>query len=471
MEALNRWRTANSEASWYRWLIFGTVASGTFMVNVDGSVMNVALPALERQFAVGPALLQWVISGYLLIITGILPVVGALSDRLNRKRVFLAGVTFFTSGSILCAFSSTIDELILFRIFQSLGGAVIMGNVMSIVAHIFPAGERGRPIGLIGSVVAAGTIVGPSVGGLLIAAYGWPSIFWVNVPVGVVAVVMTQIVLGRMVSNQSTERFDSAGAILFFVGIVSLMIFVSEGTTWGWASASSWLSLALALTALPLFIWRELRAASPVIELSLFRSGAFSIGNIAGYLSYVMFMFPGFILPLYMQHVLRIPTAHIGMLLTPQAVFMIVVSPFGGRLTDKVGANWPAFAGMAMGTVGLWMMTRFTSATSYTDIVIALSVFGAGMGLFTSPNTVAVLESAPISKSGLTGSLIATVRNFGRVSGIAVAVLLLQSAGVSIATVAGFTAATAYAFNGSVAIGALGVVLTVTRLLQKRAIR
>ena len=115
METLTRWRTTYANASWFRWVIFGTVASGTFMVNVDGSVMNVALPALERQFAVGPALLQWVISGYLLIITGILPVVGALSDRLNRKRVFLAGVFIFTTGSVLCAFSSTIDELILFH--------------------------------------------------------------------------------------------------------------------------------------------------------------------------------------------------------------------------------------------------------------------------------------------------------------------------------------------------------------------
>ena len=177
-------------------------------------------------------------------------------------------------------------------------------------------------------------------------------------------------------------------------------------------------------------------------------------------------MFPGFILPLYMQHVLHIPTAHIGLLLTPQAVCMIVVSPFGGRLTDKIGANWPAFAGMAIGTVGLWMMTRFTSATSYVDIVIALSVFGSGMGLFTSPNTVAVLESVPIAKSGLTGSLIATVRNFGRVSGIAVAVLLLQSAGANIATVQGFTMATAYAFTGSVMIGAIGVLLSASRLLR-----
>ncbi len=466
METLTRWRTTYANASWFRWVIFGTVASGTFMVNVDGSVMNVALPALERQFAVGPALLQWVISGYLLIITGILPVVGALSDRLNRKRVFLAGVFIFTTGSVLCAFSSTIDELILFRIFQSLGGAIIMGNVMSIIAHIFPAGQRGRPIGLIGSVVAAGTIVGPSVGGLLIAAYGWPSVFWVNVPVGAVSIVMTLIVLDRMVSNQSTERFDGMGAILFFVGIVSLMIFVSEGTTWGWTSVSSWLSLVLSIAALSLFIWRELRAASPVIELSLFRSGAFSVGNVAGYISYVMFMFPGFILPLYMQHVLHIPTAHIGLLLTPQAVCMIIVSPFGGRLTDKIGANWPAFAGMVTGTAGLWMMTRFTPATSYTDIVIALSVFGAGMGLFTSPNTVAVLESVPIAKSGLTGSLIATVRNFGRVSGIAVAVLLLQSAGANLATVQGFTMATAYAFTGSVMIGAIGVLLSASRLLR-----
>ncbi|UOF91506.1 MFS transporter [Fodinisporobacter ferrooxydans] len=458
------WAERQSAKSWYRWSVFATVVSGTFMVNVDSSIMNVALPVLEREFHVGPQLLQWVISVYLLVITGILPIVGNVSDRLNRKNIFISGVAIFTAGSVLCAFSLSIGQLILFRALQSIGGAIIMGNVMSIVAYIFPAGQRGRPLGLVGSVVAAGTIVGPSLGGMLIALFGWRSIFWVNVPIGLLSVIASIFVLVDICSDRQTRKFDVLGAFLFFIGIVSLMLFLSEGQTWGWGSYTSLSVFAMSAIALGLFIWQELRSPDPVIELSLFRSGTFSIGNIVGYLSYVMMMFPGFVLPLYMHHVLRISTAHIGLLLTPQAIGMIVFSPLGGYLADRFGTNWPTALGMLVGTVGLWMMARLDPSSSYFDIVAAMSVFGLGMGLFTSPNNVAVLESVPIEKSGLTGSLIATVRNFGRVSGVAVTVLFLQISGNNLQTVTGFSKASAYTFWGAVALGALGTVLTLTRV-------
>ncbi len=461
------WQMRHSEKAWYRWLVFSTAVTGTFMVNVDSSVMNVALPVLEREFHAGPQVLQWVISAYLLVITGILPIVGSLSDRMNRKLVFITGVVIFTGGSMLCAFSDSITQLILFRIVQSIGGSIIMGNVMSIVSYIFPAGQRGRPLGLVGSVVAAGTIVGPSVGGVLIAAYGWRSIFWVNVPIGIVSVVASVLVMMPIRSDRPARRFDVMGSILLFAAIVSLMLFISEGQTWGWMNLRSLTAFILSVAMLSAFVWQELTSKSPVIELSLFRLPRFVLGNLTGFLSYVMIMFPGFLLPLYMHDVLRIPTVHIGLLLTPQAISMILFSPVGGWLADRFGTNWPAAIGLFLGTLGLTLMAFLNSASSYTDIVVALSVFGLGMGLFTSPNNVSVLESVPIEKSGLTGSLIATVRNFGRVVGVALTVLFLQLSGNDLQSSAGFAHASSFAFRMGVIIGIAGTVLTMTRFLVR----
>ncbi|KUO95323.1 MFS transporter [Ferroacidibacillus organovorans] len=459
------WQIRHAEKGWYRWLVFATAVTGTFMVNVDSSVMNVALPVLEREFHAGPQVLQWVISAYLLVITGILPIVGSLSDRLNRKRVFITGVVIFTGGSILCAFSDSIEQLILFRVVQSIGGSIIMGNVMSIVSYIFPSRQRGRPLGLVGSVVAAGTIVGPSIGGLLIAAYGWRSIFWVNVPIGVLSVVASVFVMMPIRSDKPARKFDVIGSILFFVGIVSLMLFVSEGQTWGWMTLRSLGTFLLSAIMLSAFVWQEVTSKSPVIELSLFRLPRFVLGNLTGFLSYVMMMFPSFLLPLYMHDVLRIQTVHIGLLLTPQAISMILFSPVGGFLADRIGTSWPAAIGLFFGTLGLILMAFLDATSSYTDIVVALSVFGLGMGLFTSPNNVSVLESVPIEKSGLTGSLIATVRNFGRVAGVSVTVLFLQLSGNDLQSSDGFAHASSFAFRMGVIIGIIGTVLTVTRFL------
>ncbi|MCY0877108.1 MAG: DHA2 family efflux MFS transporter permease subunit [Firmicutes bacterium] len=464
MGRLGVWKDTLSKSKRYRWLVFATVVTGTFMVNVDSSIMNVALPALERDFHVGPATLQWVISAYLLMITGILPIVGSLSDRLDRTRVFVTGVAIFTIGSMLCAFSGSISELIVYRVLQSVGGSIIMGNVMSIVSYVFPAGERGRPLGLVGSVVAAGTIVGPSLGGILIAAYGWRSIFWINVPIGVLSILAAILMLQPILTAQVKRSFDRAGAALFFVGIISLMVLISEGQTWGWTSLPSIGALFLSVVTLTWFVRHELRSRDPVIDLSLFTSVPFTIGNVAGYISYVILMIPGFLLPLYMHDVLHIPTAHIGLLLTPQAISMILFSPVGGWLADRFGTKWPSTAGMLLGTLGLGLMALLTTTSSYLDIVIALSVFGMGMGLFTSPNNVSILESAPIEKSGLTGSLMATIRNFGRVSGVALTVLFLQWSGDSLVTAPGFARASAFTFTIAVGLGLLGTLFTMSRL-------
>lgn len=455
--------THNQDTALQRWGIFATVASGTFMVNIDISIMNVALPSLAGQYGASPATLQWVVSAYLLVITAILPIVGTLSDSFNRKNAFILGVFFFTLGSVLCAFANGIHQLILFRIIQSIGGAMIMGNVMSIVTYVFPAGQRGRPLGIIGSVVAAGTIVGPAIGGILITTNGWRSIFWVNVPIGIASIVASMVILMPIKSNRRFRNFDYLGSMLFLIGLVSLMLSISEGSSSGWRSiriAGLFLTSFVSLSA---FIWRELHVSNPVIDLSLFRSPTFTLGNAAGYLSYVMIIVPGFLLPLWMHNVLNIPTEHIGLLLTPQAISMILFSPLGGWLSDKFGGLWPATVGLLLATIGLTWMALLNTTSTDLNIISSLSLFGMGMGMFTSPNNVTVLESVPIEKSGLTGSLIATVRNFGRVSGVALTVMFLQMSGQDLQSIAGFSKATSFAFKLSSVVGVTALLLVISQ--------
>ena len=332
------------------------------MVNVDSSIVNVALPILQIRYHVTAGVLQWVVTGYLLVITAILPMIGNMSDKLDRKKMFIAGISIFTVASILCAMASGFDELVIFRLIQAFGGALIQANVMSIVAYTFPEGQRGRPLGLIGSVVAIGTIVGPAVGGILIAAMGWRSIFWVNVPFGIMSIILSVLVLQPISKGIGMKGFDWWGSGWFVVATITLLIFISNGGSLGWTSFASMALLMISLVSGIVFIRLQLRVQDPLIELSLFRSPQFSISNIAGYLSYVVMMFPAIILPLYLHQILHTPISHMGLLLMAQSIVMVLFSPIGGWLSDHKGPYLPTVLGMVLMTLA--MIYMFTFGTS-----------------------------------------------------------------------------------------------------------
>ncbi|WP_339061995.1 MFS transporter [Tepidibacillus marianensis] len=452
-----------SQYSIYPWLIFAAVTTGTFMSNVDASILNVALPVLEDYFSVGPQALQWVISGYLLVITSILPAVGKLSDIKGRKKMFMIGVSIFTLGSILSALSTSVWQLVIYRIIQGVGGAIMQGNVMSIVAHTFPPGRRGKALGAIGSVVAAGTIVGPALGGFLIHQYGWPSIFWVNVPIGILGIIGTYLLLPPDQSQEEQEKLDYTGSVVFFIAMTALLLYVSQTQEWGFKSLWSIGTLAIAVITWIGFIYWENRVKIPLIDLSFFKDPTFSIGNIAGYVSYVLLMFPSILLPLYLHNVVHVGIDRIGLLMTSQAISMMVVAPIAGWLSDRVGNDWPSVIGMGVTAISLWMMGHFDASTPPFNVVLALTIFGAGVGLFQSPNNVAVLESVPVGQTGITGGIIATVRNFGRVSGVAIAVFLFQWVMGTNQTVEKYIESVSYVFS----FGSILAIVTVLVLLSR----
>lgn len=454
-----------SSYSWYPWLVFFSVTTGTFMVNVDSSILNVALPVLGKTFEAPPHMVQWVITGYLLVITSILPVIGRLSDLKGRKYFFVSGVGLFTIGSVLTAFSPTLLWMVLFRIVQGVGGGMIMGNVMSIVADTFPRGKRGRPLGIIGSIVAAGTIAGPALGGMLIAAWGWRSIFWINVPIGLISVAASSILLappirkGEAAEEGDAARFDFIGGVVFFAAVTSLLLLISNGYQWGWMSGPGLLMLGIAAGGWVGFIWREWSTDNPLIDLSLFGNLRFTIGNITGFLSFILMMLPSILLPLFLDHVRHISISNIGLIMSVQAIAMIISSPLSGWVADRYGNAWPSIAGLSAAAAALGLMSRFGGGTSVMEVVLTLGLFGTGMGFFQSPNNVAVLESVPSSKTGLTGSLMATIRNFGRVTGVSLTVLLFQVGSAGHSSAAGYREGITFVFLIGLAIAVAAILL------------
>ncbi|MCY0864599.1 MAG: DHA2 family efflux MFS transporter permease subunit [Sulfobacillus sp.] len=398
------------------WLSFAAATTGTFMVNVDASVVNVALPVLQHQFQLPISTLQWVITGYLLIITALLPMAGYLADALGRREVFMGGVLVFTLGSLASALAPNFSGLVAARVLQGIGGATIMANVMAIIALIFPVQERGRALGLIGSVVAAGTLAGPPLGGLLTAWYGWRSIFWINLPVGLWGLWGSWRYLPHFPPDPhaSLKRFDWAGAGLF-MATTSLLQF-------GLADLHHWTGLAFLAAdgvSLAAFIRIESRNEHPLIPLRLFRVRAFSFNMLAGMAYWVLMMFPAFLMPFYLHTERHLPISWVGLSLVPQALAMIIVSPWGGRWADRRGIMGPGRTGLALFILADVLLAGLPLSAPLWTIWLALAIIGVAAGLFSSPQNAAVLNSVTAHDTGLASSLLATQRNLGRAVGVA----------------------------------------------------
>ena len=266
-----------------RWWILANVSIGTFMATLDGSIANVALPTISGSLHISLQSVQWVVTAYLLTISSLLPLVGKISDAIGKGRVYNVGFIVFSIGSLLCSLSPTITWLILSRIAQAFGAALLMANSQGIVAQTFGTSERGRALGITGMMVSLGSLTGPAIGGLLIDTLGWPSIFRVNVPIGIIGFVFSLWILPKEKGKRIDKSFDFAGSLLFMLGIVILLYTISNGESWGWASLQTLVALAVSMLLLMAFLLQERRAKDPMLDLSLYKIRTFSAGTGAGF--------------------------------------------------------------------------------------------------------------------------------------------------------------------------------------------
>jgi EmrB/QacA subfamily drug resistance transporter len=408
----------------HRWWALSTVAIGTFMSTLDSSIVNVALPVILRDFRTDLATIQWVVLAYLLTITALLLTFGRLADISGRKRVYTLGFGVFTLGSVCCALAGSPGQLIAARILQAVGGAMVQANGLAITSSVFPDEQRGRALGIQGTVVATGTTFGPTLGGLLTGTLGWQSIFLVNLPVGIFGIGLALLVLDeRRITTRrpGAGKFDPLGALLAAVTLVSLILALNRGDEAGWSSPPILALLTVAALGLVGFLITEARVAAPLISLALFRIRSFSAGSGAAFLSFLAIAGHTFLMPFFLQLLLGFSPQKAGLLLTPTSLTLAVVAPVSGYLSDRLGARILSSLGLSISCLALFLISRLTTDAHYLDVLSRLILLGFGMGLFNSPNSSAVFSSVPRTHYGVVGGFLSMVRNSGQAVGQAIA--------------------------------------------------
>jgi EmrB/QacA subfamily drug resistance transporter len=399
------------------WLVLVTVCIGAFMSQLDASVVTTALPTLQHSFGATLSSVTWVGLSYLLVLVGLLTGVGRMADMVGRKLLYLYGFGVFVLGSALCGLAPTLPALIGFRVLQGVGAAMLQANSVAIVVLALPRHKLGRGIGIQGAAQALGLALGPTIGGLLIALGSWRLIFLINVPVGIVGMVMARYLVPRSRHLQVRTPFDWLGLALFVPTIGALLSAVSFGDTLGWTSPIILgLFTAAAVTGIA-FVVRENRTRLPMLDLSLFRRVPFSAGITSGLLSYLVLFGVLFVVPFYLERALHMPPGRSGLLLGVMPVALGITAPLAGRLAERVGARPLTVAGMAAAAAAMGaLMVVHGSAVA---IGMELAVLGVGLGLFTPPNNAAIMGSIPREQSGVASGVLNTTRGLGTAMGLA----------------------------------------------------
>jgi EmrB/QacA subfamily drug resistance transporter len=411
-----------------RWLVLFSITTGTFMANVDTTAVTVALPTMAREFGVSLDALQWVLSAYLLTITAILPLFGRLADMLGRKPILNTGLALFATASAVCALAPSFPVLIAFRALQGTGAAMFMATVIATAVTTFPPGQRGRVLGMVSSFAAAGTLLGPPLGGFLTEAFGWRSIFFINLPIGLLGAIGVFLFVPR---NQGTgggvRSLDVAGATLFASFVAALLLGLGRGPAAGWGSAQVLGLLALAVAFGALFVLRERRTARPLIDLRLLRRRVFGLGILSALLYFALLTVTPFLFPLYLQEVLGWSTGTTGLVMTLQAVAMLLSSPLSGWWSDRIGSRVPALVALLLLLTSQLAIAFLGTDPPLWELGLLLALVGAGAGMFNSPNNSAIMGDVTSDRIGTANGILSTTRNLGRALGVAVVAICYQA--------------------------------------------
>jgi EmrB/QacA subfamily drug resistance transporter len=401
-----------------KWLILTSVSLGSLMATLDGSIVNIALPAIQTDFHVDLTTITWVVVAYLLVVGCLLLPFGRLGEVLTFKRVYLTGFAIFTLASICCGISPNTAALVAFRVVQGIGAAMLMAMGPAIVAHTFHDRERGRALGLNGISVAIGLSLGPALGGILTQVATWRAIFLINAPIGVLAIIWAARILPAEEPGKD-QAFDVRGAALSGVALFALLLALSDGQQWGWTSPAI-IGLFVAFILLGVaFLLTERRAIQPMINLALFRIRPFSAGLASVVVAFSGLTTATFLLPFLLEQGRGFSPIEAGLLLTPVPLTMAVVAPLSGIASDRFGPRVLASLGMVIMVLGLLSLTQLSVDFTLPDLVGRLVLLGIGQGMFMSPNSSAVLGSVPRPRVGTASGTLAQMRVNGQALGIA----------------------------------------------------
>jgi EmrB/QacA subfamily drug resistance transporter len=405
----------------YKWIVLLITSVGSMMGPLDGSIVNVALPVIAERLHMDYVSIIWVPAAYLVTLAVLLLIIGRLSDMHGRKRIFITGFGIFVFCSFLCSIATNGTELIIFRILQGGGSACIFATSPAIVTDVFPAKERGRALGLNVMAIYIGSALGPTLGGVLTYTLGWPSIFLVNIPIGLLIIVLSLWKL-RESHTKKVQPFDLPGTAAFAVGLTSLLVAMTLGESLGWTSITILSIFALVFIAFILFIFLEVRRGSDAMfDVSLItHNRLFATANIAALLNYTAFFASSLLLSFYLQRVLGLSTLVTGGILLATPITMATLAPLSGWISDRIGSRFLSTTGMIVIAAGLVLLSTLKSGNGTGVVVLYLLIMGAGMGLFSSPNTSAIMGSVERRQLGVASGTLATMRTTGQALSLAV---------------------------------------------------
>lgn len=406
-------------------------SSSLFLAYLDTTILNVALPTIQRDLHAGLAALQWVADVYLLVLAALLVLAGSTADRLGRKKLFMIGLAWFSAGSLLCSFAPNVGTLVALRMLQAVGGSMLTPVSLSIVRNVFTdPKERAQALGIWSGIFGLASACGPVVGGVLVSAVGWRSVFWVNVPIGVIMLLAARRYLPESRAPHA-RRVDVPGQVLMIVFLGTLTYAVIEGPSAGWASARILALFAVAAASLAAFTVAERRHPEPLLDPRFFRSPPFTGASVIAVLAFLVMAGFLFVATLYLQQVRGDSPLRAGLSLLPATVMIAVWAPVAGQLNGRFGPRIPLVAGGVFMTAGAAVLTVLSASTSYGILALGFALLGAGLGLVNPPITNTGVSGMPPAQAGVAGAVISATRQLGQVLGVAVMGAMLSAGAVS----------------------------------------
>jgi len=372
------------------------------------------------------ASIEWVVTSYLIVIVGTILIFGRLADIKGKTRIFKLGIIIFTIGSLACGLSNSLIMLVFSRGLQAIGAAGTMSTSHGIITHVFPSNERGRALGINGTFVALGSMIGPPIGGIIVSVLSWQYIFLINVPIGILALVLAMKTLPKNINN-SNEKLDAKGAILFGLTMVLLFGSLTFGKEFGYHNKLIIGGLILSIVLFVLFVKIEKRIATPLLKFEIFNNTLFSLSIFCAFISFVAISCSNIILPFYLQYVMKLSPSFTGLLMMVSPIILAVVAPMSGYISDRVGSEVLTFIGLCGTSLGLFLISTLNQYSHLGALIAFIAIMTMGNGMFQSPNNSLVMSTVDKSNLGIAGSINALVRNLGMVFGISLSTTLLYN--------------------------------------------
>ncbi|HWT90412.1 MAG TPA: MFS transporter [Solirubrobacterales bacterium] len=414
-----------------RWWTLGAMCFALFMIMLDNTIVNVALPSIQKDLGASLSGLEWTINGYTLSFAVLLATGGRLGDIFGRRLVFLVGVVIFALSSATAGFAPDQTSLVVSRVVQGIGAALMMPGTLSIITDAFPPEERGKAMGTWAGVSALALAVGPVLGGFLAEHVSWRAIFYVNIPVAVGAVVATLFAVRESRDTSVGREVDYAGVAVLTAGLTALVLALIEGNAWGWGSPEIIALLVVAAAALPAFVWVENRVKAPMVQFDLLGDRNFLAAVVVAMIISFAMLGVFFFLALYMQDILGYSPLEAGVRFLPSTLMIVIVAPISGRLSDRFGARWLIGGGLVLVAASLFSFSGLAVDSTYGDLLPGFVLLGIGIAMTMSPMTSAAMNAVPVQKAGVASGVLSMFRMVGGSLGIAVTGAIFQSLATS----------------------------------------